>query len=86
MLFMSTTSCSDIIHDNTLKEIKLIKLSTNMGDITIELFQDKAPETVANFLKYTKHKIKMKNNDRYRVEIIQKNNHRAWSSPIWIKN
>ena len=28
----------------------------------------------------------MKNNDRYRVEIIQKNNHRAWSSPIWIKN
>jgi peptidyl-prolyl cis-trans isomerase B (cyclophilin B) len=24
-----------------------------MGDITIELFQDKAPETVANFLKYT---------------------------------
>ena len=27
----------------------------------------------------------MKNNDRYRVEIIQKNNHRAWSSPIWIK-
>lgn len=54
MVFMSTTSCSDIIHDNTLKEIKLIKLSTNMGDITIELFQDKAPETVANFLKYTK--------------------------------
>ena len=54
MVFMSTTSCSDIIHDNTSKEIKLIKLSTNMGDITIELFQDKAPETVANFLKYTK--------------------------------
>ena len=23
-----------------------------MGDITLELFQDKAPETVANFLKY----------------------------------
>ena len=39
-----------------------------------------------NFLKYRKDKIKMKNNDRYRVEIIQKNNHRAWSSPIWIKN
>ena len=31
----------------------MIKLSTNMGDITLELFQDKAPETVANFLKYT---------------------------------
>ena len=35
------------------KETKLIKLSTNQGDITIELFEDKAPETVANFLKYT---------------------------------
>ena len=35
------------------QETKLIKLSTNMGDITLELFQDKAPETVANFLKYT---------------------------------
>ena len=47
------SSSSDIIHDNnTSKETKLIKLSTNMGDITLELFQDKAPETVANFLKY----------------------------------
>ncbi len=54
IVFLSTTSCSDIIHDNnTSKETKLIKLSTNMGDITIELFKDKAPETVANFLKYT---------------------------------
>ena len=32
----------------------MIKLSTNMGDITLELYADKAPETVANFLKYTK--------------------------------
>ena len=39
-----------------------------------------------NFLKYRKDKIKTKNGDRYRVEVIQKNNHRAWSSPIWIKN
>ena len=54
LVFISTSSCSDIIHDNkTSKETKLIKLSTNMGDITIELYQDKAPETVANFLKYT---------------------------------
>ena len=54
LVFISTTSCSDIIHDNkTSKETKLIKLSTNMGDITIELYKDKAPETVANFLKYT---------------------------------
>ena len=54
LVFISISSCSDIIHDNEItKETKLIKLSTNMGDITIELFNDKAPETVANFLKYT---------------------------------
>ena len=55
LVFITTTSCSDIIHENNAsKETKLIKLSTNMGDITIELYQDKAPETVANFLKYSK--------------------------------
>lgn len=32
----------------------MVKLTTNMGDITIELFQDKAPESVANFLAYVK--------------------------------
>ena len=54
LFFISATSCSDIIHDkNKSQETKLIKLSTNMGDITIELFEDKAPETVANFLRYT---------------------------------
>jgi peptidyl-prolyl cis-trans isomerase B (cyclophilin B) len=30
----------------------LVKLTTNFGDITIELFADKAPITVANFLSY----------------------------------
>ncbi len=55
LFFLSAASCSDIIHDkNKTQETKLIKLSTNMGDITIELFEDKAPETVANFLRYTK--------------------------------
>ena len=29
-----------------------VKLETNMGDITITLDREKAPETVANFLKY----------------------------------
>ena len=52
LVFITTSSCSDIIHDkNKTQETKLIKLSTNMGDITIELFEDKAPETVANFLR-----------------------------------
>ena len=55
LVFTTMSSSSDIIHDNnTSKETKLIKLSTNMGDITLELYADKAPETVANFLKYTK--------------------------------
>ena len=55
LVFIATSSYSDIIHyNNTSKETKLIKLSTNMGDITLELYADKAPETVANFLKYTK--------------------------------
>lgn len=30
----------------------LVKLTTTMGDITLELFPEKAPVTVANFLKY----------------------------------
>ena len=30
----------------------MIKLTTNKGDITIELFEDKAPETCANFKQY----------------------------------
>ncbi|MDC7713596.1 peptidylprolyl isomerase [Vogesella sp. LYT5W] len=30
----------------------MIKLTTNFGDITLELFADKAPKTVANFEQY----------------------------------
>lgn len=30
----------------------LIKLETSMGDVTLELFEDKAPETVKNFVQY----------------------------------
>jgi peptidyl-prolyl cis-trans isomerase B (cyclophilin B) len=32
----------------------LVKLETSMGDITLELYPDKAPVTVANFLDYVK--------------------------------
>jgi peptidyl-prolyl cis-trans isomerase B (cyclophilin B) len=32
----------------------LVKLETSLGDITLELYQDKAPATVANFLQYVK--------------------------------
>ncbi len=30
----------------------MVKLETSMGEIILELFEDKAPKTVANFLKY----------------------------------
>jgi peptidyl-prolyl cis-trans isomerase B (cyclophilin B) len=32
--------------------MEMIKLETSMGDIEIELFEDKAPKTTANFLEY----------------------------------
>jgi peptidyl-prolyl cis-trans isomerase B (cyclophilin B) len=32
----------------------LVKLETSMGEITLELYPDKAPDTVANFLQYVK--------------------------------
>jgi peptidyl-prolyl cis-trans isomerase B (cyclophilin B) len=32
----------------------LVKLETSMGDLTLELYPDKAPATVANFLEYVK--------------------------------
>jgi peptidyl-prolyl cis-trans isomerase B (cyclophilin B) len=31
---------------------QMIKLTTNMGEITIEMYADKAPETVKNFVSY----------------------------------
>ncbi|MDY6851893.1 MAG: peptidylprolyl isomerase [Thermodesulfobacteriota bacterium] len=30
----------------------MVKLETSMGEITMEMFEDKAPDTVANFLQY----------------------------------
>jgi peptidyl-prolyl cis-trans isomerase A (cyclophilin A) len=33
-----------------------VKIATNMGDILVELYPDKAPKTVANFLQYVKDK------------------------------
>ena len=39
--------------NNNNEDIKLIKLTTNKGNIVIKLFEDKAPETVKNFINYT---------------------------------
>lgn len=32
----------------------MVEMKTNLGNVTIELYQDKAPKTVENFLKYVK--------------------------------
>ena len=34
------------------KEVSMVRITTTMGDITLELYPDKAPETVGNFLRY----------------------------------
>ena len=38
------------------QEASKVKIATNMGDIMVELYPDKAPKTVANFLQYVKDK------------------------------
>jgi peptidyl-prolyl cis-trans isomerase B (cyclophilin B) len=36
------------------RRLPLVKLTTSMGEITVELYPDKAPDSVANFLDYVK--------------------------------
>jgi cyclophilin family peptidyl-prolyl cis-trans isomerase len=38
----------------SVEKTTIVKIETNKGDISIELFNDKAPITVANFLEYAK--------------------------------
>jgi peptidyl-prolyl cis-trans isomerase A (cyclophilin A) len=38
------------------QEAPKLKIATNLGDIMIEVYPDKAPKTVANFLQYVKDK------------------------------
>lgn len=37
-------------------DVSKVRISTSMGDIEAELYKDKAPRTVANFLQYVKDK------------------------------
>jgi peptidyl-prolyl cis-trans isomerase A (cyclophilin A) len=48
-LLISTTTAQ-------AQEAPKLKIATNMGDIMIEVYPDKAPKTVANFLQYVKDK------------------------------
>jgi peptidyl-prolyl cis-trans isomerase A (cyclophilin A) len=38
------------------QESPKVKITTNMGEIMVELYPDKAPKTVANFLQYVRDK------------------------------
>ena len=40
--------------ESTKRKVKMVKLQTNFGPITLELDAKAAPETVANFLQYVK--------------------------------
>jgi peptidyl-prolyl cis-trans isomerase B (cyclophilin B) len=57
LVCLTISSCySDSIHEiKNTEDTKLIKLHTTKGYIVIKLFIDKAPETVKNFLHYTKN-------------------------------
>ena len=49
----SSYADSIVKNNNNNEDIKVIKLTTNKGNIIIKLFADKAPETVKNFINYT---------------------------------
>ena len=53
MCITISSSYGDSIVKSNTEDIKLIKLNTNQGSITIKLFESEAPETVKNFINYT---------------------------------
>tara|TARA_Y100000590_G_scaffold59811_1_gene63604 strand:+ start:1442 stop:2056 length:615 start_codon:yes stop_codon:yes gene_type:complete len=55
LLLFSFVSCNSIQESRKNEDIKLVKLETNKGVISIKLFNDKAPETVKNFLYYAEN-------------------------------
>ena len=55
LLFTFVSPCYSIQELGKIEEIKLVKLETNKGNITIKLFANEAPETVKNFLYYAEN-------------------------------
>ncbi len=51
---MSALSLACALHGAQAAEMPHVSLKTNMGEIVLELYPDKAPKTVANFLQYVK--------------------------------
>lgn len=49
---VATTACFALSSDATSKAHPVVLMETTAGNIKLELYEDKAPETVDNFLKY----------------------------------
>ena len=54
MKYLITLFAACIFASNAMAENPRLEVKTSRGVIVIELFQDKAPKTVANFLQYAK--------------------------------
>src|SRR3569623_856327 len=54
MQLLAVLSLTAVIHEVHAAETPHVALKTNMGEIVLELYPDKAPKTVANFLQYVK--------------------------------
>ena len=55
LLALLALSCTSLFAQSTPKvDNPHVKISTNLGDVVLELYPDKAPKTVANFLQYVK--------------------------------
>jgi peptidyl-prolyl cis-trans isomerase A (cyclophilin A)/peptidyl-prolyl cis-trans isomerase B (cyclophilin B) len=52
---LASMSLAGALHTAQAADKPQVTLKTNMGDIVLELYPDKAPKTVANFLRYVKN-------------------------------
>jgi peptidyl-prolyl cis-trans isomerase A (cyclophilin A)/peptidyl-prolyl cis-trans isomerase B (cyclophilin B) len=54
MQLLAVLSLTGVIHGAGAAEPPHVALKTSMGEIVLELYPDKAPKTVANFLRYVR--------------------------------
>jgi peptidyl-prolyl cis-trans isomerase A (cyclophilin A) len=55
-LMIAMTLCTGAAASEKMAAYPKVRLSTSMGDIVLELYPDKAPKTVENFLQYVRDK------------------------------